>query len=600
MTPDPMEAARRWNAGRQWLKLRRRHLFDRLFAGLMLMALFPYGANCYKAYLAGDWGLIAIHTLLYSWGAVPAFFRRIPFPVRCWLVLAWFFILGIFSFFLSGVLGGAWVYLICFSAFGVIFWGGKVGLLTLAMNTVVVLGVWALGLQYGFSGAHAGIAAGALALEPVFSFLGVAMPYLFLLGFITLSLGGLISALERANSKNERELSDAREALALKTSELQAMEQRMARMEKLKNLGVVADKTAHDLNNMLTGLATYPEVLLMDGNLPDATVKGLKMIQASGSQASAVVSDLLTISRGTRAEHQVVNLNTVVERYLRAGDFARAMGEFPGVDLETRMDPELANMKGSHIHLEKTVMNLILSGARAASSWEGEGRIHISTGNAGQGGDAEVRLTIFDNGPGIAEPDLLRIDEPFYTIPGRGTGSSGLGLTLVRHTVEDHQGRMTVVSDDQGTRFDLYFPAVEAVAEPTAPVAEKPQDIQGMGQRILIVDDLPDQRKIAGRILQNLGYEVSTAGDGMEAVNFITKHPMDLVVLDVVLEPGISGLETFRRMRRVYPRLKTVIASGYPDQADVEQMLALGAGQVVKKPYTVYEMGAAVKAVLAA
>ncbi len=606
MSLRPIEAARQWNSRENQVMFRRRHLFNRLFVSLIFMSLFPYGAFCLHSYSRGDWGGIAGYSAFYVWAALVAFARSLQFRLRCWMGLSWFFILACYSFVTTGVVGGSWIYLICFSIFAVIFWGFWAGALTLVLNTAVVIAVWGLGLQYGLEGAGS---VGVMGMEPLFSFVGLALPYLFLVSLITLSLGRLLGRLERSEQESRRALAESRNRLNLKTHELRTVRERMEGMEKMKNLGILAGDVAHDLNNMLTGLATYPEVLLMDQSLTDGTRKGLEMIQQSGRKASVVVTDLLTISRGARADHEVVNLNTVVERYLKAGDFAKAMAGHGGrVDLETALDPELPNIRGAYIHLEKMVMNLLLNGVEEASVHDAKGWVRLETTRITISGESwkaddlpelppgdHVRLRVADNGRGFSKAQAARLHEPFFTAGRKERRGSGLGLTLVWNTVQDHGGKIQVESRASGTRFDLYFPVVEEAVGEGRSQETAVSDIRGHGQRLLIVDDLSEQRKIAGTILDNLGYEVFTAGDGMEAVNFIKKHPMDLVVMDVVLEPGISGLEAFRRMKEVYPDLRAVIASGHPDSPDVDELLALGAGQVVKKPYTVYDIGLAVK-----
>ena len=175
-----------------------------------------------------------------------------------------------------------------------------------------------------------------------------------------------------------------------------------------------------------------------------------------------------------------------------------------------------------------------------------------------------------------------------------GKSGTGLGLTVVWNALLDHNGYIDVDSSANGTTFDLIFPATRQE------VLNKPKvgsfdEIKGQGQMILVVDDLKDQQDIALKILNNLGYKASAVDTGYEAVEFIKQNTVDLVILDMIMAPSISGLETYRLIKKVAPGQKAIIASGYSESKDVLTAQNLGAGSFVKKPYTILDMGIAVK-----
>lgn len=382
---------------------------------------------------------------------------------------------------------------------------------------------------------------------------------------------------------------------------LNQLREKLARAEKLKNLGMLAGSVAHDLNNILSGIATYPEVLLMDEGLDPKIHQGLVMIKDSGRKASSVVSDLLTISRGTRAEMQILNINTVIERYMGSAEFKKIQQAYSQVEIEVIAEPELLNIRGSYIHIEKAIMNLVFNAVEETPP-HSKAKVLLTTANfyVGDAGDKDlapgeyVMLRVADNGSGIPDALQKKIFDPFFPQKEMGKSGSGLGLTVVWSTVKDHDGAIQVISNDRGTRFDLFFPAIRE----ELPMAEKTdslEEIQGRGQRLLIVDDLASQRKIAGTILKNLGYTVFFAATGLDAVDFVRDNPVDLLILDMVMEPGVSGLETFRKILEIYPDQKAIIASGHSQSEDVLKTQKLGAGSFVKKPYTIMDMGIAVK-----
>jgi len=205
-----------------------------------------------------------------------------------------------------------------------------------------------------------------------------------------------------------------------------------------------------------------------------------------------------------------------------------------------------------------------------------------------------VMLEVLDAGKGIPEDCLNKIFDPFFTKKKMGRSGSGLGLTLVKNTVLDHQGAIFVASDENGTKFTLLFPALRSEL-PTTSQPTSIEEIRGKGETLLVVDDLASQRKIAQTILKNLGYKVFSVADGIQALDFIMQTPVDLLILDMVMAPSISGLETYKRIKKIRPSQKAILASGHSESEDVLKALSIGAGAFVKKPYTILDMGIAVK-----
>ena len=206
-----------------------------------------------------------------------------------------------------------------------------------------------------------------------------------------------------------------------------------------------------------------------------------------------------------------------------------------------------------------------------------------------------VVVTVSDTGVGISPEDIGRIFEPFYTKKIMGKSGTGLGMTVVWGTVKDHSGYIDIRSEiGRGTVFRLYFPAQRPglIAETLPPSVEP---YRGRGESILIVDDVPEQREIASLMLKKLGYTVSTVSSGEDAEAHLQQHTADLILLDMIMDPGIDGLETYRRILRLHPGQKAVIASGFSESRRVRKVQQLGAGAYVKKPYTLEKVGIAVR-----
>ncbi|MBW1698096.1 MAG: response regulator [Deltaproteobacteria bacterium] len=385
-------------------------------------------------------------------------------------------------------------------------------------------------------------------------------------------------------------------------SEQKQMEAQLQRAQKMKAIGTLAGGVAHDLNNILSGLVSYPELLLMKLPANSPLAKPLQTIQRSGEKAVAIVQDLLTLARREVAVNEVVNLNQIVTEYLTSPEYEKLISHHPKVELKTDLDKSLLNIKGSKIHLSKTVMNLVSNASEAMP--EG-GRLTIKTRNryidkpiSGydkvEEGDY-VTLTISDTGLGISSQDMDRVFEPFYTKKVMGRSGTGLGMAVVWGTVKDHNGYIDIKSKvGKGTSFTLYFPVTRQKL-PSNKSLLSVDDYMGNGETILVVDDIQEQREIAVEMLNRLDYNATAVSGGDEAIEYIKKHQVDLIVLDMIMEPGMSGLETYREITKMRPHQKAIITSGFAETEDVKKAQKLGAGKYVKKPYTLEKIGLAIK-----
>ena len=404
--------------------------------------------------------------------------------------------------------------------------------------------------------------------------------------------GNLIGSIALGRDITERK--QAEEAL-------RKSEEKLVRSKKMESLGLLAGGVAHDLNNILSGIVTYPELLLMDLPEDSPLRRPIKTIQESGMKAVDVVADLLTIARGVATGKEALNLNTIVNEYLGSPEYQELEKTHSFVDFKTKLDHDLLNMSGSPIHIKKTLMNLINNASEAIGD---SGTVTISSNNryldeplkgyedVHQG--EYVVLSVSDEGSGISPEDLERIFEPFYTKKVMGRSGTGLGLSVVWNTVQDHKGYINVKSSEKGTVFELYFPVTRAKV--AAEEEEVPlENYLGHGEKILVVDDEERQREIAGVLLTKLGYVAEAVSNGEEAIEYLKEHPVDLIVLDMVMPKGINGRETYEQIIKIRPGQKAVIASGYAKTKEVDLAQELGAGKYIKKPYTLEKIGVAVK-----
>lgn len=384
-------------------------------------------------------------------------------------------------------------------------------------------------------------------------------------------------------------------------SERKRLEQQLQKSQKMEFLGLLAGGVAHDLNNVLSGIVSYPELLLMDLPEDNKLRRPLQTMREAGLRAAAIVQDLLTIARGVATVNEPLNLNDLVTDYLASPECGALRRHHPGVAITTRLDPDLLNISGSSVHVRKVIMNLVSNAAEAIRE---QGEILIATENRYldrtlkgyheiSNGEYAV-VSILDTGEGISGEDLEKIFEPFYTKKKMGRSGTGLGLAVVWNVMQDHKGYIDVATTGQGTRFELYFPITrDPVAEKGVSVSVK--DYMGRGERILVVDDVASQREISCRILDSLGYRAVAVASGEAAVEYLKNDSADLILLDMIMEPGINGHETYERIIANNPSQKAIIVSGFSETEDVKKTQRLGAGQYVKKPLTIERIGLAVR-----
>ncbi|MFH0878346.1 MAG: response regulator, partial [Lentisphaerota bacterium] len=382
-------------------------------------------------------------------------------------------------------------------------------------------------------------------------------------------------------------------------------EAKLHRAQTMEALGMLAGGVAHDLNNILSGVVSYPELLLLDLPETSSLRNPLTVIKKSGEKAAAIVQDLLHLARRSLVTTEIVNLNTIVSDYVGSSEYKTLRQRHAGCRLDVSCRSDLMNIVGAPSQLAKSIMNLISNAFEAMP--EG-GVVTLSTRNEyidskmsgfeNAVGGEYVLLSITDSGMGIRSEDMERIFEPFFTKKVLGSSGTGLGMAVVWGVVKDHKCFIDVKSTlGAGTSFRLFFPASrqalpERVASPSFDA------FQGQGQSVLVVDDMEDQRLIACGILRKLGYAASAVASGEEGLSFLQDRAVDLLVIDMIMETGMDGLETLKALRKIRPHQKAIIASGFAETDDITAAKQLGVSAYVRKPYSIEHFGQVVKEAL--
>ncbi len=387
-------------------------------------------------------------------------------------------------------------------------------------------------------------------------------------------------------------------------TERKRLEHQLLQAQKMEVVGNLAAGIAHDLNNILSGLVSYPDLLLLEIPKDSPLYEKVSVIQRSGKKAAVIVQDLLTLARRNVDITDVCNMNTIITEYLRSMEFQRVKDKYPEISIQTDLLEDLMNFKGSAVHLSKVIMNILHNALEAMPAG---GVIKISTNNTYVEShlhgyehipEGEYICTIVsDNGVGIPHGDLERVFEPFYTKKSLDRSGTGLGMTVIWATVKDHDGYLDILSKEgQGTTLKIYLPVTREITDNNQGRIVL-DDYIGT-ETILIVDDITEQLNIAGNMLSKLGYNVLTATSGLEAIATLKRQPVDVIILDMIMPDGLDGLETYEEVLKLNPQQKAIITSGFSESDRVKKLQQLGAGRYIQKPYTMEALGVAVRAEL--
>ncbi len=421
----------------------------------------------------------------------------------------------------------------------------------------------------------------------------------------------LNKSLERNNQELEDRVKERTNTLIMEIEERKIAEKKRIiaedkaqRASKMEAIGLMAGGVAHDLNNILSGIVSYPELMLLQLPQSSELRKPLKAIHASGKRAATVVADLLTVARGVASVREPHDINVLIQEYLDSPECIKLKSLYPEVACEMHLAAKDPIISCSPVHVKKTIMNLVTNAAEAIGN---EGTLQISTCN--QQVDTSkvfrhnvdpgkyVLVTIQDDGPGIAKKDREHIFEPFYTKKVMERSGTGLGLAIVWNTLQDHNGKVIVESSEKGTIFFLYFP-ISHNQETIQPEKKEYATATIKNESILVIDDDPQLRDIASQMLTTLGYNVDSVSSGELALEFLEENQVDLIVIDMLMEPGMNGRETYEKILAMRPGQKAIIVTGFSESDDVKATLQLGAAGFIKKPYSMAQFGQAVKEAL--
>jgi PAS domain S-box-containing protein len=377
------------------------------------------------------------------------------------------------------------------------------------------------------------------------------------------------------------------------------LEAQLHQAQKLESLGTLAGGIAHDFNNLLMGIQGRTSLMEMNKATCDPDMEHLKGIESYVKSAAALTKQLLGLARGGKYEVRPTNINALIQK--SATLFGRTKKE---ITIHSKFGGDIWTVEADQGQIEQVLMNLFINAWQAMPG--GGGAIYLETENVTLN-DMDVRafnlapgrfvrISVTDTGVGMDEDTMARIFDPFFTTKEKERGT-GLGLASAYGIIKNHGGKIDVSSKKgEGTTFTLYFPASDATVV-QGPV--KGETLKAGAETVLLVDDEEMIIDVGAQLLARLGYGVVTSKSGPDALEIYKERQdhIDLVIVDMVM-PGMTGGETFDRLKQINPKVKAILSSGYSVEGEATEILNRGCLGFIQKPFNMKTLSRKLREVL--
>ncbi len=382
--------------------------------------------------------------------------------------------------------------------------------------------------------------------------------------------------------------------------EKKKLQEQLYQAQKMESIGRLAGGIAHDFNNILTGIMGYAEMLKMQfPDINSSEGKAADIIYQGSERAAGLTNQLLGFARKGKYNPVILDINDQIKEMIRVIEKIFEKNITVNYDFEENINKIEADVN----QIDQVLSNLIIN---AKDAMPKGGNLVFKTENTFVDEKSEkkfpslksghyAKISISDSGIGIPKNIKNDIFEPFFTTKGEGKGT-GLGLATVFGIVKNHNGHISVYSEpDEGTTFTLYFP----VSEKEITKSEKNAEVVKGNATILIIDDEDHVRELSKSLLENMGYRIFTAENGLEGLKLYKekKEEINLVLLDLIM-PEMPGEETFSKLLSLDPDVKIVLFSGFSKEEKAEKMLNGGALGFIQKPFNAAELSQAINRVI--
>ena len=395
-------------------------------------------------------------------------------------------------------------------------------------------------------------------------------------------------------NKMTANVQSSREELERALQTLKATQHQLIQSEKLSGIGEFVAGVAHELNNPLTTVMGYSELLQHDTQIPETHRRYMESVFLSARRCQKIVQSLLSFSRKHAPERKVVCVHEVIQSAL---DILAYQMRTSNIEVETAFDPALPPSSVDPHQLQQVFLNLINNARQAMEGKQACGQLRISTERKGD----RVLVVFRDNGPGIAAENLSKIFNPFFTTKEVGKGT-GLGLSICYGIVTEHGGTITPLSPaGEGATFIVELPASTEPSVGLDPaVAAAPNNPrEGLGKRVLVIDDEQSILQMIQQVLGSSGYQVDVASNGTIGLERIRQFAYDLILCDLKM-PGIGGQQVYESLYGFNPELarKLVFITGDLINESTQAYLSARNKSCLAKPFTIGEFRTAVHGVI--
>ena len=362
---------------------------------------------------------------------------------------------------------------------------------------------------------------------------------------------------------------------------------------RLASVGEMAAGVAHEINNPLTAVTGYAQLLMDREDIPPDIRDDLAAINDGARRVAGIVQRLLAFSRQTKPQRKLVDINELIESTLILRAYHLRVNN---IEVVTRLAPDLLETVIDPGQIQQVLLNLIVNAETEMKLAHGKGKLTITTEKS----DSTIKICVKDDGPGIKPEVLDRIFDPFFTTREVGQGT-GLGLSLCYGIIAEHKGRIYAESQPgKGATFVIELPVVTEAAPPKTAEPDVKKAQKKIKSRILVVDDEQVVRNIVDRVLTGEGHKVETVDNAADALKKIESKKYNLILMDIKM-PGMDGVKLYKRIHKIDKSLarRVVFMTGDIMGTDTEKFLAEAKVAHIDKPFDAEQLSRQVQRALA-